>query len=276
MKINEKGITLVALIMTIVVLLILSVVAITAISDTELVAKTNSAVNQWQQAEKDEGTTLNSYLDYINIYGGGCSHSWKWGSEQSNYYVGNYTVSSMVCEKCGVVCKHDECTTTEDPTEYYCYYWRVVCGFCNQIVNDSGPTSHQFNSSTGICSSCNYQCKHSSLDLNGTCKICNYNTLTGGCSHSWEYNGSWAQGICKSCGLLCDHPSKEWIDKKDDYFCSYEQEICDSCGLMTNDSSPTYHNYNSNTGICSSCNYQCKHSKTNSSGVCDYCKKTVQ
>ena len=139
---NTKGITLVALIMTIVVLLILSVVAITAISDTELVTKTNSAVNQWQQAEKNEGDTLNSYLDFINTYSGGCEHT--------NYSNDNYAL----CLTCGHVCVHGKydynyMDATGD-------YRASVCGTCGKFMwwTEGGPYPHEIDSATGMCKNC--------------------------------------------------------------------------------------------------------------------------
>ena len=62
---GQKGITLVALIITIVVLLILTTVAITSISSTELIPKANQAVNNYAKAQEAEDGTLKEYVQWI-------------------------------------------------------------------------------------------------------------------------------------------------------------------------------------------------------------------
>ena len=59
---NQKGITLVALIITIVVLLILAVVAIRAVQDGGIIDYAKNARDDYQKAQDEEQTQLQNYL----------------------------------------------------------------------------------------------------------------------------------------------------------------------------------------------------------------------
>lgn len=63
--INQKGITLVALIITIIVLLILAVVAIRAVSEDGIIGHAKNARDAYNQAQITENGTLQNYTDYI-------------------------------------------------------------------------------------------------------------------------------------------------------------------------------------------------------------------
>ena len=66
---NQKGITLVSLVITVIVLLILATVAITlAVNSNGLFAKTGTAANNWNaavQKENDDLTNLMNFLDEL-------------------------------------------------------------------------------------------------------------------------------------------------------------------------------------------------------------------
>jgi len=66
----EKGITLVALIITIVVLIILAVVAINSITNTGVVNYTNNSVNQYLTRQEEENGTLSSYTNLLGNQSG--------------------------------------------------------------------------------------------------------------------------------------------------------------------------------------------------------------
>ena len=90
-KNNEKGITIVALIITIVILLILAVVAITNVEEGGILEKANNAATLWNNAKDNEKTEFDSYLNYLNTYGGSGT-----GSDDTDGYTlkieksGNY------------------------------------------------------------------------------------------------------------------------------------------------------------------------------------------
>lgn len=67
---NEKGITLVALVITVVVLLIIAGVAVTTINNTEIIGKTNSAADMFNKAQANESTNLIGYEDLVDEYDG--------------------------------------------------------------------------------------------------------------------------------------------------------------------------------------------------------------
>ena len=65
---KEYGITLVALVITIIILLILAGISIQAITQTNLFNKTEQAKGEMDNAQKKENETLSSYTDRINEY----------------------------------------------------------------------------------------------------------------------------------------------------------------------------------------------------------------
>lgn len=68
---NEIGITLIALVITVIVLLILAGVTIATLTgDNGILTRTQEAKEETEQAQKDEEKILNSYEDTINEYAG--------------------------------------------------------------------------------------------------------------------------------------------------------------------------------------------------------------
>ena len=65
---RNKGITLVALVITIIILLILAGISIQALTQTNLFGKTEQAKEEMDKAQKKENDTLSSYMDAINEY----------------------------------------------------------------------------------------------------------------------------------------------------------------------------------------------------------------
>ena len=65
---QDKGITLVALVITIIILLILATISIQALTNTGLFAKAQEAKEKSQNAEENQAKTLNEYEDELNKY----------------------------------------------------------------------------------------------------------------------------------------------------------------------------------------------------------------
>ena len=65
---KQNGITLVALVITIIILLILAGISIAALSNTGLFGQTQKAKNETEKATQNELNTLNSYGDELNKY----------------------------------------------------------------------------------------------------------------------------------------------------------------------------------------------------------------
>ena len=65
---TTKGITLVALVITIIILLILAGISIQAITQTNLFGQAQQAKEKMDNAQKEENDTLSSYADKINEY----------------------------------------------------------------------------------------------------------------------------------------------------------------------------------------------------------------
>jgi len=68
---QQKGITLIALIITIVVLLILAAVAISSIQNDGILHYAQNAADNWNRAQANEQAMLGDYLNYLNNMGSG-------------------------------------------------------------------------------------------------------------------------------------------------------------------------------------------------------------
>ncbi len=68
---TQKGITLIALIITIVVLLILAAVAISSIQNDGILHYAQNAADNWNKAAQNEANMLGDYLNYLNNMGSG-------------------------------------------------------------------------------------------------------------------------------------------------------------------------------------------------------------
>ena len=63
---NQKGVTLIALIVTIIVLLILAMVSVTLILRENLITKSQTAKNEYQDAAAAEKSELDAYDKQVN------------------------------------------------------------------------------------------------------------------------------------------------------------------------------------------------------------------
>ena len=91
---KQKGITLIALIITIVVLIILAAVAIQAIREDGLVFKAQIAGQQWGNSQQNESVILGQYEDFISGERGTVSTSGTW--VKSSDYITNGTASLKI------------------------------------------------------------------------------------------------------------------------------------------------------------------------------------
>ena len=74
---KNKGITLIALVITIIILLILSGISISALTNQGLFKNAKTAQNATEKAEKEQGQRLNEYEDEINKYLGNSKEPFK-------------------------------------------------------------------------------------------------------------------------------------------------------------------------------------------------------
>lgn len=65
---KQNGITLVALVITIIILLILAGITIASLSNTGLFGQANRAKEETANKTLEENTTLNEYANYIQNY----------------------------------------------------------------------------------------------------------------------------------------------------------------------------------------------------------------
>lgn len=73
MKKQNKGITLVALVITIIILLILASISISSLTRSGLFGKAQDAVNRYGNAQNRENSILGEYENYINNLGNNLS-----------------------------------------------------------------------------------------------------------------------------------------------------------------------------------------------------------
>ena len=92
---EEKGITLVALVVTIIVLIILAGVTLNIVLDQDgIINKAQQAVGDYDNAQREEQELLNQVANYINNPGGGSG-----GGENTNVPIPNgYTASQISTE----------------------------------------------------------------------------------------------------------------------------------------------------------------------------------
>ena len=64
----QKGITLIALIITIVVLLILAGISIATIQESDIIGKAKEAVEKHEAGKADEESKLQGYEDFLESY----------------------------------------------------------------------------------------------------------------------------------------------------------------------------------------------------------------
>ena len=160
---EQKGITLIALIITIVVLLILAVVTISSITNDGIMKHAQNAANTYNEAQDDEKSMLDSYLDRLEP------------CRANGHTYGEYVILTEAnCE-----------TQTASSKERTC----SVCGSKETVTE---PYAHQFVSDegiTGACYKCGYYCEHP----NGMDKITTYYSNYDGTHSTWV--------ICEDCGL---------------------------------------------------------------------------
>jgi len=145
MKKEEKGITLVALLITIVVLVILAVVAIKEITNNNIILYADSAAYKFKTEQENENIVIGQYDDYLkgNDYTQ-CSHQW----EETVLTDATETTNGLkkcVCRLCKIessvtipahICEFtyqqvsDEYRTTDRAPGYHCvyYYSCLTCG----------------------------------------------------------------------------------------------------------------------------------------------------
>ena len=65
---SQKGITLVALVITIIILLILAGISIASLNGSSLFENTRKAESSYKNAQNEENATINNYGQWINNY----------------------------------------------------------------------------------------------------------------------------------------------------------------------------------------------------------------
>ncbi len=281
---EQKGITLVALIITIVVLLILAAVAISSITNDGILHYAQNASDAYNQAQKNEAGILDGYVDYLNqLNQQTCSvHQWTGGGwddelgvdEDGEPYGGYHPTK---CTVCGLICEHragwDEVYEPENDMNCLICYYCEICGM--NFDNDYTYDSHDY--SGGKCNNCGNVCQHENLDeecqstdteckVYYSCQECDYFKISSIGEHEWSGDE------CTKCGYRCKHTSTYNdgpYDVGDDYAHEYDV-TCSVCGTCCIDLIGEDHEYNESY-VCTMCGYSCGHCDINSDGTCMAC-----
>ena len=108
---QNKAITLVALVITIIILLILATITIVELKNTKLFSKTIEAKNKYKQAAEEENNTLDDYANKINEIAG--------GTAKNNVPKKTIEISgNKVTVTEGGTTTTATIDTTKDPTDY--------------------------------------------------------------------------------------------------------------------------------------------------------------
>jgi len=177
---GQKGITLIALVITIVVLLILAAVAISSIQNDGILHYAQNAADSWNKASQNESTILDSYMGYLNP----CL-------EKGHTYGDWTTVTEADCS-----------TETNGSKERTC----SVCGTKEtQVVNyiHQGFLMHGYGETCSVCGATDcegptyfteieaiYESGHECFE---DCEHCTYH------DHS-IFPHSYVKGVCSVCG----------------------------------------------------------------------------
>ena len=307
---TNKGITLVALIITIVVLLILAAVAISSISNDGILHYAQNASDAYNQAQRNEAGILDGYVEYLNqLNNKTCSeHQWTGGGWDGEAHVDEETgdvwgeYRPTQCSICGLTCNHpgDWIESWEVWDEYECvvsYY----CSSCDMLFDeDSGYSTDAHDYSGGTCTKCGNVCEEHSLNdhydnstdteciLTYYCDYCDYweettsehDYLDDGfcmncgceCPHDvWNSE----DGICSKCGQECEHES--WSTTYDgEGLGDWHQPIdtCENCGMVYSDPLAIEECQDTDgDGLCDKCgNVVCDECQdTDEDGYCDNC-----
>lgn len=97
---REQGITLIALVITIIILIILAAISVQAITGTGLFEKTRQAKNEYENSEKVENTRLQEYVNAINneINGGESSQGTNQNTSKKGTKVTTANAKSLYGE----------------------------------------------------------------------------------------------------------------------------------------------------------------------------------
>ena len=145
---EQKGITLIALIITIVVLIILAVVTIDSIRSTGLIRHTEDSATKYKDKQKEENAILSEYENYINESLSNGNN----GSDSSESGDNNISINDHVC--------WDHATSGgysswyEDGKAYHMWNDRS-CTVCGSMLEDL---------SRGMAEECWF--------VNGYCSVC--------------------------------------------------------------------------------------------------------
>lgn len=200
---KEKGITLVALVVTIVVLLILAGVSISMVlGNNGLITKATDAKARTEQDAINTETAMNNlYDELVELVGG----------ENNEEY----------CPDCGELI--DECICDEESEEEY-------CPDCDQLIEDCicGEDEEEGGE---YCENCGQEwidctcCPYCGSD-DGHYEYCDI------CGECWYlcYGEHETCGVCEKYDFECECERCSICSKVLEHECSGEHEICESCG----------------------------------------------
>ena len=284
MKKSNKGVTLIALMVTIIVLLILaSITLATLTGDNGIILHAQNAKNSTELSDKRENETLKNIFGYYNNInnGGGDGNT---GAGHTHSYTSDVTTEAT-CETAGIRTYTCSCgdwytepipalghnwgtgVVTTQPTSTTAGVRTYTCSNCGQTRTEpisatgSGHT-HSYTSKVTKAATCT---ENGVRTYTCSCGDTYTETIYGGHSYSWAYTPKdesthYYRNTCSKCGTQLD----EQINSH-----TFVNGVCTKCKYVHD------HNWNSSTGTCTGCGLECSHpSWTEDSsgyGVCVVC-----
>jgi len=220
---EQKGITLIALIITIVVLLILAGVAISSITNDGILQYAQNAADSWNKAAQDEAGMLHNYLAYLDPCGTN-GHTWGEWSEPTTADCRTKTDSTKqrVCSECGAIdtevvalYKHDVGGAEHAWTK--CLVCDEMCDGTEIVVYTEYPDNDFDHGYSWSCSRCNgCESEYGAYGI-----------------HSYAYwGGDLADKPCTQCGHVCKHSYTDTNIESDDSGIKYITETCNYCSAV--------------------------------------------
>ena len=177
---EQRGITLIALIITIVVLLILAGVAISSIQGNGILGYATNAADSWNKASQNEAGILDSYLGYLNP----CLEGHAYGTwvmvREADCSTETDGLKERICSTCG---NKETQTVNYVHQGFLMHGYGDTCSICGATDCEGQTYFTEIESVNEYGHECYERCTHCTYNdysnfphnyVNGICSVCGY------------------------------------------------------------------------------------------------------